>query len=218
MRHAAAEQVVFPDARHPQARDRSRSGRALRIDSRVLARSTRARPFARDLGGNRVKPSSPSRSPVSAPVLDFLGRRRRVLIAAYLLFLTGAFAFTLTVELPLAPEILHTLRGDNPDPNVIEPGSDCWVAVGAFLVLQALFLWGGALLYVSQPRTRLIKLVFPVLIGSAFFTLLLVFFLTSFLEMTDRLNSEGSIRESALLFDNDSDSNPLQLVFVVWAF
>lgn len=131
---------------------------------------------------------------VLTEILDALGRHRGWVVALYLLFLTGWFALFIFSGLAAFSEVFHELVGTGGLLGREPFGIWQCVAILAFLALQAAFIWGGGRIRMDMKPARPWKLAVSLLIFSALMAVLSTGLIVSFLEMTDRLGTIGTVR------------------------
>ncbi len=136
------------------------------------------------------------------PILDGLARHRRFLIVIYLLMLGfyGLFVAALGAEELERP--LGALQYLIPNKENLVAGEPLYVAIflAGLLLIQGLFLWGGGKLSVDGIPSGRWRLVVPVAITATLLAALLAGLIVTGLEMMDRFEGEGSVRESSEFF------------------
>lgn len=160
----------------------------------------------------------PAARGILAEILDALRRHRGWVLTLYLLLLLGWFALVIPLGIAVSSEVFHELIGTGGIWTLDDFGPWGRVAIlAAFLALQAAFIWGGGRIRMDMERAKPWKLAVSVLIFSLFMAVLSTGFILSFLEMTDRLGTVGTVR---LTHDRMNDNALLRFfgVLVLWSW
>lgn len=131
-----------------------------------------------------------------SPLLDALGRHRLVVVG-YLVVLAGWLLMVLSSGFLMITEVFHEALGAGRQTEVTEDSS-LIVRAGiltGFLLLQAVFLWGGGRVRLRKRRVQYRRMMLSLFIFAGFMGLLSYGFLLTFLELINRSNPGGVLEE-----------------------
>ena len=171
-------------------------------------------------------PANSNSKPLSA-LVDALARHRLLLFVLYIGFTTLCVAAVYELSFLGAPAALNYVVPGRDFDAIADWGSERSIAeaivfVIGLLALQALFLFGGGRIPITSKPVGIWRTLVPVSIASAAGVLMLVTFAYTVLEIFDRADSEGSIRDAAILSMDSATSDGgrlllwLSLVWLVW--
>ena len=145
------------------------------------------------------------------PLLDALRRNRRVLLAAYVVLMGTCLYASLRLGFSV-PEWFHALKGDADSGLTSSPdAADVFMVLAVFLLVHIAFLWGGGRVSLGREPAGVWRLIVPVALAGLLLAVICWTTVYSVLEMFDRVQGEGTLRDEAFGLDLHPLSNPLSL-------